>query len=379
MSYHTDEDELIKAVKDGMEEVKKKLTTEAEQILEHKFTAFMRDNLPSGFTNLRPSYSGSAKGIAGQIIGDAKLQAFRDGECKSAMISVKAGIDSLMVKNTIVGDGSASSGNYPTAPSRYNGIANDPRERLSLLDILPRIPVGTGNFEYVELDELFEDAADVQAAQGAEKAEEAFDFELRNATIATIATTGPMAEQVLADNPALGIFLQSRMGYGVLKKLERELISGTGNPGYIAGLTVRGSTFVPSTTSATPADAIGEAIAALEALGWTASGVIMNPATWQAMRAERSTDDSHYIAGSWAMPAAPSVWSVPVVLSNGIAADTAIVLDSTQTVLLDRQAVTFEFGRVNDQFRRNLLTARSELRAGLMVASPSAVQVVSLS
>src|SRR5690606_23914924 len=111
----------------------------------------------SGFTNLRPC--GSAKGIAGQIIGDAKLQAFRDGEAKSAMISVKAGIDSLMVKNTIVGDGSASTGTYPTSTARAPGIANDPRERLSLLEIMPRIPVGTGVFEYVELDELFEDAA----------------------------------------------------------------------------------------------------------------------------------------------------------------------------------------------------------------------------
>lgn len=377
MSYHTDEDELIKAVKDGMEEVKKKLTTEAEEILEHKFTAFMRDNLPSGFTNLRP-YGGSAKGIAGQIIGDAKLQAFRDGECKSAMISVKTGIDALMTKSTIVGDDSASTGTYPTSTARAPGIANDPRERLSLLQIMPRIPVGTGVFEYVELNSLHSDAAAVQDVQGSLKAEEAFDFELRSATIATIATTVPIAEQVLADNPALGQFLQSRMSYGVLKKLERELISGTGATGYIAGLTVRGTSFTPSTTSATPADAIGEAIAALEALGWTASAVILNPATWQAMRAERSTDDDHYIAGSWAMPAAPSVWSVPVVLSNAVASDTAIVLDASQIALLDRQAVTFEFGRVDDGFVRNIISGRAELRAGLMVASPSAVQIVTL-
>jgi HK97 family phage major capsid protein len=102
----------------------------------------------------------------------------------------------------------------------------------------------------------------------------------------------------------------------------------------------------------------------------------MHPARWQSMRSERSSDDSHYIAGSWATPAPPTMWNVPVILTPGIDQDRAIVIDAGQLAILDRQAVTFEFGRVNDQFNRNLVTARAELRAGLMVGSPSAVQLL---
>ncbi|HCJ29678.1 MAG TPA: phage major capsid protein, partial [Pseudomonas sp.] len=57
----------------------------------------------------------------------------------------------------------------------------------------------------------------------------------------------------------------------------------------------------------------------------------------------------------------------------------ALVLDTSQTVLLDRQQVTIEASRVDgNNFRRNLVTILAELRAGLAVYAPSAMRLVQL-
>jgi hypothetical protein len=50
------------------------------------------------------------------------------------------------------------------------------------------------------------------------------------------------------------------------------------------------------------------------------------------------------------------------------------VADSNAFQLWTRQAVTVELGFVNDDFTRNLLTLRAELRAALAVYQPTAVR-----
>lgn len=321
---------------------------------------------------------GGRNAVAKAIQNDEQLAALRERRTKSAIVTGDFSVP-MLLKAAVVGDGGSSSGDttFAVETSRYSGMANDQRQALPLLSLLPRLPVATGSFEYVSLDATYIDEADYQLTQATDKPETSLPTELLSATIATIAVTLPMSEQVLADSPALGMFVQSRLTYAALKKLESEIIAGAGGTGEISGLLTKGTAFTQS-SNASEADAIGEAVAHLQGLGWMAGAVLLHPSTFQNIRAEKSATSGEYLAAGWATPAAPSMWNVPVVLCPNMAQSKAIILDPAQCVLLDRQSASFEFGRVNNQFVQNMVTARAELRAGLMVSSPSAVQIVTL-
>ncbi|MFA7351401.1 MAG: phage major capsid protein [Methylotenera sp.] len=319
----------------------------------------------------------NTKAISRLFDQSTELKAFRERKQKSAIITGETSLD-VLIKATVVGDAGTSSTDYtyPVQAARYGQIANDARTQLSLLSSLPRIGVSAASFEYVALDAAYSDAADYQVNQGDTKAVGNLPTELKTANIATIAVTLPCSEQVLADSPALMTFIQSRLNYSVLLKLQNELVAGAGTTGKIGGLLTLGTAFTQS-SNAGDADAIGEAQAQLQTIGWNANLVLLHPTKWQALRAERLTAGD-YVAGGWANPAPPSIWGVPVLLSAAVPTNKAIVMDTTQCLLLDRQSVAFEFGRINANFVENILQARSELRAGLAVLSPSAVQVVTI-
>ncbi|NLC22604.1 MAG: phage major capsid protein, partial [Halomonadaceae bacterium] len=129
--------------------------------------------------------------------------------------------------------------------------------------------------------------------------------------------------------------------------------------------------FTPTAGTAS-ADAIGEAIAQLEATGWMPGAVVMHPADWQTIRSER-TSAGEYVTTGWDSPAGPNVWGVPVITSAAMTEGKVIVMDPAQTVMLDRMSAVFQFGYSGDGFQTNTLGCRSELRAGLAVMAPTAV------
>lgn len=309
------------------------------------------------------------KTVSAQISEHAQLEALRSRATKSAIVPLTASIQSL--RKSVVGDaGGVGDNSFDVQPNRAPGVMNDPRRPLSLLDMMQRIQVGSNSFEFVSLDG-FTDAADYQVAEGDAKASQAMPTALQTAPIVTIAAVLVASEQVLADAPQLQQFVNSRLIFGVSQKLESEIINGAGGTGQIDGLLNQATAFTPTASIAT-ADAIGEAKAAMEVTGWTPGAVLMNPADWQAVRSERTTDDV-YVASGWDAPSGPNVWGVPVVISAAMPAGEVIVMDPMQVALLDRQQATFALGYTNNQFAQNLISARAELRAGLAVMAPSAV------
>jgi HK97 family phage major capsid protein len=308
------------------------------------------------------------------LSGDA-LKPLIDRHQKSVRIALTSTIATLR-KSTIVGAGNeASSGQdqFNVQPFRSNVIGGDARRRLSLLDVMPRLQIAVNAFEFNRLTG-YTNAAGYQVDEGATKPEGTFPTELETARIYTIAHWIKASSQVLADQPALQNYVGDLMNYGVLQKLENELISGTGTNA-IAGLRATGNNtpFTPTSNATNAADKIGEALAALDVLGWSGNVILMHPNDWQVMRSERASTSNEYLVGSWSSPAAPNVWGVPVVTSPAVPEGECFVMDSSQTMLLDRASPVLEVGYTDDDFTRNLVVLRAELRAGLAVLSPTAV------
>lgn len=363
--------ELMTALQSGLSDLKQKVnaSTESNEAAIKGLRNEMADVAQKGLTPLGYSTT-TTKTASALVVEDPAMQAMIERKSRSASVPMNITIKSL------VGDVGNTTGNsvYPVQPQRGSVVGNDARRRLSLLDVLPTLPATSGSYEFVSLDG-FTNAAAIQAQQGDTKATQAMAFELKTATIATIAALLPMSEQVLADAPGLGMFIQDKMGHAALDKLEAELIGGTGGTGAISGLKSQATAFTATATNLP--DSIGEAIAELDGQGYSAGVVVMSPADWQTIRAERATD-GQYVAGGWADGAAPSIWGVPVVTSSSLAADEVLVFDTAQVALLDRQSPRFEFGYVDSGFAENVIVGRMELRAGIAVFSPSAVLSVTV-
>ncbi|WP_409321185.1 phage major capsid protein [Pseudomonas monteilii] len=313
--------------------------------------------------------------IRAEVLESDGLSVIRAGHKSTGTISCEVGIRAAITNPDKGGTGSTS---YPTAPQRDGaGIRGIPQPRLSLLDVLPIIPVTSGTYEFVHLDGYLNGAA-YQKQEGDTKAEGSMPSKMERAEIATIATWIPASLQVLEDNEQLGTQIETLMSVGVRQKLEAELLIGAGGPGEILGFNAQAQD--AGITTGHPADRIGAALTDLKAEGWNPNVIVMNPRDWFAIESERAEDgDGQYVIGTPRDPAPPSLWGTPVVVTNGMPQGKALILDTTTAALLDRQQVTVEASRHDgDNFRRNLVTILAELRAGLAVFAPTATRLVTL-
>lgn len=354
--------DITKQVQEGFDGLKSQVNEKFSSVEDRLFNLEQRGaELPPGFGSTK------RKSVVADALRCDQLAALQAGRTKSAVIPLTSSIKAL------VGDaGSSSDDSYSVLPQRApEAMYNAPRRRLSLLDVMQSIQVSSNSFEFVRLDG-FTNAADYQLAEGDAKAEQPMPNQLVSANIATIAALLPTSEQILSDVPMLQQFIQAQLMYGVREKLEREMISGAGGTGQISGLLTEATPFTASGGSFL-ADAIGEAIAALESSGWNAGVIVMNPDHWQTIRSERAAGSGEYVASGWNQPAGASIWNVPVITSAAVPQGDSLVIDLSQVAMLDRMQARFEMAYVNAGFAENVVTARSELRAGLAVFSPTAV------
>lgn len=313
--------------------------------------------------------------VTAQVVAADGIAGFRSGMKSTGQINCKVGVRAAI---TNPNKGVTGSTSYPTAPQRDGvGIRGIPQPRLSLLDVLPIVPVTSATYEFVRLDGYINGAA-YQKEEGEEKAEGSMPTKMERAEIATIATWIPASLQVLQDNDQLEGQINTLMSVGVRQKLEAELINGEGGPGEILGFKKQAT--AAGITTGKPADRIGAALTDLKAEGWNPNVIVMNPRDWFAIESERAEDgDGQYVIGTPRDPAPPSLWGTPVVVTNGMPQGEALILDTSVAALLDRQEVTVEASRHDgDNFRRNLVTILAELRAGLAVFAPTATRLVTL-
>lgn len=350
-----------------------------------KTAAHDRDEQAARLQHLEQVAARSANlGNAGHASGGDAFRAFLESDQLAAMrngqpTTGRVALPDMSIRAAITNTGLGNTGDnaYDVQHDRRDGLFNDPRRVLTLLDALPSLPVTSGVFEYTQLTGYTNGAA-VQTKEGDLKAEATIPTTVATANVATIAHWVRASLQVLQDAPALQQRLSDLLGYGVLAKLESQIINGTGGTGNILGLKAQATAFTPPTGLAV-ADRLGAAATGLAAAGWNPSLIVLNPTDWFAVTSERSTTDGQYVMGSPRDPSPPSLWNVPVAVTPSLAAGSALVLDVNQTALLDRMQATVVASREDsNNLTLNLVTLIAELRAGLAVFAPGAVLTVGL-
>jgi len=352
---------LSRAIEAHTKSVEEALEAQSLQIgtLRESLLTLEQRTLESG--GRRPA-SGDAT-LAAEVIQHPNIAGVATKAATRTSIEVKASrLLGLETRNTVVGGDFFNSQAGPI----HTGLAR----RRFIRDFLTVVPVSQGSVPWTR-ETSFTNAAAIQASEGAAKAESALEFELVDSTIPTIAHTLKASNQALSDQPMLVNILGNRLRYGLSVKMDGLIVSGAAT-----GWTIEGNhtAFTP-TEGESGIDSVNRAIAMLETNEASATLILLNPATYRGLQRVKATGGSEeYLFGSPSGQNREALWNVQVLPTNAVAAGKLLVLDAAQQgELYLREDARLDVGYVNDDFARNLLSLRAEMRALNVVAQPGAV------
>jgi HK97 family phage major capsid protein len=300
------------------------------------------------------------------FIKSEAYQAFRDG--KQAKVR-------LELKNTITGQEGSPPENSDVLvpPSRLPGIIPGAFRSLRIRDVIPSGATASNAVEYTRELAFVNRAA--ETAEGETKPESDVTFELVSAPVRTIAHWLKLSKQVLDDAPALASYIDVRLRYGVDLRIDTQLLRGNGSGQNISGMMNSGNftAFTPATGD-TALDSINRAIYQVWAADYAPTAMVMGPADWGAIERIKG-DDEHYVIGNPQSALGPTLWGLPVVISNAMTPGKFILgaMDIAYQVW-NRQGTAVEmYEQDEDNVQTNLVTVRAENRLALAIYRPASV------
>jgi HK97 family phage major capsid protein len=261
----------------------------------------------------------------------------------------------------------------------FQGIMPQLRRRLSVLDLLPTGTMAANTFPYTQEGGSF--ATAVEVAEGGLKPEAALTLTDAEAVAATIAHWLKIRKQALADAPALQSIIDGRLRYGVLRRLEGQVLSGDGAGANMLGIrNTAGIGAITFTAGAVIVEQILKGITTVMLADAEATGIVMHPTDWQTALLLKATGTGAYVSGGPFEVTPRQLWGVPLVPSVAIPQGTALVGDfSIGAQLFIREGVQVLLSDSDqDDFIRNRVTMLAEMRAALPVFRPAAFATVAL-
>jgi len=290
----------------------------------------------------------------------------------------------------------AASAGALVRPDRDSRVFQDPNRPLRIRDLIPSVPTASNAVEFMR-ENVFTNNAGPQGpttGTGANQAIGAGDFVAKNESnityelvtkpVRTIAHFMPASRQVLSDAPMLQNLIDNRLTYGLDLESDDQLLNGDGLgqnlDGILQDADINDAGELPSGTAAAdiPAamiDHIRKAIRIEQQNEYyNMTGLVLNPADWEILETAKATD-GHYLMVS--MPtnrATETVWRVPVIVTNAIAASTFLIGDWTMgAVIYDREDVSVRVSESHaDYFVKNGVAILAEERYCLAIPLPKA-------
>lgn len=317
------------------------------------------------------------KGLAGPATGDDAGESwgkqFTKHASYQAMMTGGAQRARVEVKNTIVG------ADATVPPDRKPGVVPGASNMLTIEALYNALPTASNAIEFTKENAFTNNAA--EAAEGAQKAESALTFTLVNMPISTVAHWIKISRQLAMDNRALAAYVDTRMRYGVNRKVEVQLVAGDGTAPNISGFldtgnfTAHGYADAALGSTLKKFTLIRKVVADLWNAGYMANAVVLNAADWATMETEAMVSTSTGVAIAYDAQG-PRLWGLRVIQSVGMTADQFAVGDFTQHgTIYNREGVVVDMSESDsDNFTKNLITLRAERRLALATEVPAAVR-----
>ncbi len=303
--------------------------------------------------------------------------------------------DTLLGKSIQVKDisGGSASGGALVRPDRdptvYRSIGG--MRQLRIADLIPAIPTSSNAVEIMRLSDAGAAAAPqgssagVGAGELATKTSADLTWELVTVSIPTIAVHTRASRQVLSDAPMLQGIVDGELTYKLQLESDNQLLNGDGTGQNLTGIMVDSSINdvgeLPSGTAAddVPAAMIDHIRAAVtecqKSEYYNINGLVLNPVDWQTLETAKATD-GHYLLVAFAATAGetPTVWRIPVIVTNAIAENEFLLGDWTLGAQrYVREGVSIRTSEHHDvNFTQNAVQILAEQRYGLGISRPKA-------
>lgn len=197
-----------------------------------------------------------------------------------------------------------------------------------------------------------------------------------------------LTDNMLEDLPYVVSEINSTLLYDLMLKEEMALLSGNGTAPNLRGILNRsGIQTLPKAADSDP-DRIFQAISDVqEVTGFSADGIVINPADYAAIRLSKDANGQYFGGGFFtgqygngALMEQPPLWGLRTVVTSSITAGTVLVgAFATAAKVFRKGGVQVESTNSHqDDFTNDKVTIRAKARLGLQVKYPAAFVKVTL-
>jgi HK97 family phage major capsid protein len=315
-----------------------------------------------------------SRGISERILEHPEFRKILEGGRKTVSFTIP-GVRSFREALTRIN----VTANVGTTVQQLPSVQGVAYEQLTVADLLAPGTTTSGKITYPRENSFSTDATTVP--ETGLKPEQAFDLVPDEASAKKIAAHTKISDELLQDSPAAADYINNRLGFAVLKQEDLQILRGDGLGSNMRGiLSTPGVQTRPRGADTAP-DAIRKAINDVDtSTDFMVTGIVLNPTDWMNIELLKDTT-GRYLVGQILVPdefgrprLAPSLWGKPVAVSKSQTVGSALVgAFRTASQLFRRTGLLIESTNSNeDDFKRNLIMIRAELRAALAVYCGSA-------
>ena len=236
------------------------------------------------------------------------------------------------------------------------------------------------------------EVAEATSVSTGAKPESALTFTEVSYPVRTIAHWIPITRQMLDDIPAMEAYVNERLLTGLARREDNQFLNGDGIAPNLTGLLATSGIqdLNAAYYAGTPVANAGQSnenynrlLRAKTKIAVTgkaqASFIVANPADVENWVTYTDANRQYLVGGGPTGTGTASVWGMPIVQSENIAAGTALVGDGSMAAVVDRMdAQIFTSDSHSDFFVRNLFVLLAEERVALAVFRPAAFAKVAL-
>lgn len=313
------------------------------------------------------------RGIGDHIVENASFENGRLSLNERGRFRVNMERADITSANTTVGAG-RSAGTSLVPGARVPGIVTPPNRQFTIRDLLAPGRTSSSSVEYVKETGFTNSAAPV--AETTQKPKSDLTFNLLSTQVRTIAHIFKASRQILDDAPALASYINARGTYGLKFVEENQLLNGDGTGQNLHGILPQATAFAPAftPTDETAIDRLRLAVLQVILAEYPASGFVLHPTDWAKIELTKDLG-GNYIVGNAQSPIGPTLWGLPVVQTQAMAAGEFLTgAFNLAAQIFDRMDVEVLLSSENvDDFEKNMFTIRIEERLALAVYRPEAL------
>lgn len=337
-----------------------------DQVALAKAAKFAKGYDPDEFSGLFEDGSSQSSHSRTKSFGELFVESKAGSELKGQEVEIDFDVQAQL--KTLF----QTSAGWSVPTVRSPRLVLDSQRPVQLVPLVPQRNTSLSSWTYMEETTFTNNAA--ETAEGGTKPEAALALTERTANVRKIPVWIPVTDEQLEDVEGIQQYLENRLSFMVMQRLDGQMVAGDGTAPNLRGLlNVSGIQTQAKGTDPVP-DAIYKAMTKVRVVGQAIPDiVVLHPYDWQDIRLLR-TADGVYIWGNPSEAGPERIWSLPVAQVQAATENTGLVFDSSTTELAWKKGMTIKVSDSHSTyFVENKQAVRAEIRVAWTAYKPDAI------